>query len=1169
MPTVAELETDLEHLLTPLLSNEVPNPSIINSAVDKFLSIYDPLRTNEVWMSQHSSILGSTKLVYALVCHYEVFQAKQFLRLLHFCASLSTQDVALLFRDGQASCEVLQTMDQSLQNPEILTLGAKVLGLAAGSHSNFRAEIATGDGVSLFVEAMKSHSEDVMTLTALFVAMVNICYSNKDNKNTFVQCDGLDVFHSTFVLCNTLRDQLEEKRARANGEGQANGHEVALESPRSDSSSDASPRASADLVTTEVQLDHLAAATLALLRNLAPLIPKEKFSAPLIRSLLHFIRVSLDGKPALIASALTCVGSLIATSPTAKTNFVTRWNGIEELKRLWPIYASNARVMQPMTVILQLLSKVNANRLLISQEFLPLLHQQLAHEHTREPGVLHATVAVMYQLTFNSKTRAHVASLNEIMKSLLAGLQTNMPSPRLHALSSKLLIRLCAIDSCKRQIQAEGGITAILTPMNAYSGDTRVTKFLAQLVNIVLTNSSPVPVAQRPPSDSDSDSDSSSDSSDSSDSSSSDSDSDHSDSSDDIPTLKQNNTPTKPTPPPSPSALPILNAMDLDAAIAELEASTQMKKVVPTTTIRATGTPKKKEPKRTSSGNLEPPRASTPIDHSIDDLNALAQQLIDTNIESSPPRSNAQTSHSPVESSPPQFHIIQELEAEVTRLRAQLSSQTEAIEQLKREKAELDKRSSTDDPSQLREALSLSQQQQEALKTSAHALELQLEKTKASEQNAISELESLRQGIKAENEAMESQLSALSASLTALQAQNSAGQAQEANSKTELEKLNAALKEQLQVAQSDLTQARTASDAELEKLKLEMEKMRQALDLGAASSSASASAVSELKESLARAQKEKESMSEEIQGLQRRSADLAQNLAQATSHAASVTAERNHSHGNSTTWNAPAEMVSSATKTLVTTSEKLPAEAKVQDASLAGQNAVSTTNQVFSQPAPSFSAPSVSSSSSATGGHADVSTRPLSSSHSSGHDSVVNTQAAQVTVTDEISNLDRVVSSLPNGDISEDQMMKEKGWIRQTEYLATVANLERKIEHLGVELEDALTHSLHFQILSIRLDYHSRSEPVPTIEAIRELLTTGKSSAIPSPSRPSQASSSSTASSSRQKPPSSSNTPLTGSAHQKTNSNASLSASEASQPSSTSEPGSPQNNAKKKRGLLG
>lgn len=122
-------------------------------------------------------------------------------------------------------------MDQALDNTEILSLGAKVLGLAAGSHSKFRAEIATGDGVSLFVEAMKSYSKDVPTLSALFVGMANICYRNKENKHAFVACDGMDVFQPAFLLCNTLKDQIGETSAGNDNKDPASSSETVSESP--------------------------------------------------------------------------------------------------------------------------------------------------------------------------------------------------------------------------------------------------------------------------------------------------------------------------------------------------------------------------------------------------------------------------------------------------------------------------------------------------------------------------------------------------------------------------------------------------------------------------------------------------------------------------------------------------------------------------------------------------------------------------------------------------------------------------------------------------------------------------------------------------------------------------------------------------------------------------
>jgi len=89
-PTVAELQADLARLLALLLSNEEANPETFNKEVNRFISIYDPLRQNEVWMSQHSAVVASTYLVSVLIDRFELFQPKQFLQLLHFCASICT-----------------------------------------------------------------------------------------------------------------------------------------------------------------------------------------------------------------------------------------------------------------------------------------------------------------------------------------------------------------------------------------------------------------------------------------------------------------------------------------------------------------------------------------------------------------------------------------------------------------------------------------------------------------------------------------------------------------------------------------------------------------------------------------------------------------------------------------------------------------------------------------------------------------------------------------------------------------------------------------------------------------------------------------------------------------------------------------------------------------------
>jgi hypothetical protein len=89
-PTVTELQADLARLLALLLSNEEINQDVLNGEVERFVSIYDPLRKNEVWMSQHSAVVASTYLVSVLVDRFELFTSKHFLQLLLFCASICT-----------------------------------------------------------------------------------------------------------------------------------------------------------------------------------------------------------------------------------------------------------------------------------------------------------------------------------------------------------------------------------------------------------------------------------------------------------------------------------------------------------------------------------------------------------------------------------------------------------------------------------------------------------------------------------------------------------------------------------------------------------------------------------------------------------------------------------------------------------------------------------------------------------------------------------------------------------------------------------------------------------------------------------------------------------------------------------------------------------------------
>ena len=1088
-------------------------------------------------------------------------------------------------------------MDQALQNPEILSLGAKVLGLAAASHSKFRSEIATGDGVSLFVEAMKSHSKDVPTLTALFIAMVNISYNNKDNKSTFIAHDGLDVFQPAFVICNAIKDQLEDRKASGTTSSSStavNGtHDGEESSPRRESS----PRAIDDVLYSEKQLDHFAGAALSLLRNVAPLVPRETSAEPLIRSLLHFCRTFLNGKPELVSSALVCVASLISTSVSAKVQFVSKWSGLEDLSKLWTQYASYARVMQPLTVILQLLSKINAHRVVIAQEFLARLHEQVSSTHTRDPGVLHPTMSVFYQLSFNTKTRAQVANLPDLMKTLLASLQVNMPSPRLHAVTSKVLIRLCAIDQCKRQIQAEGGITAILTPMNAYSGDTRVTKFLAQLVNIVLTNTSSSSVSSsgnnnnnngsssssnssghgasaasrrtklgtssggsnnESDSYSDSDSDSYSDSDSDSDSDSSSSSGSSSDSED-----ADGKRSTSAPPPEKP--LPILSATDLDAAIAELEASTAQFSSANTsnasnnttstssstasprsssTSSTKSGTPsspkssststsistKKPSPKRSASGSPSKQdlptsptgRPGTPIDSSIDDLNALARQITDgtaavttttatTATTATTTTNKANANHNQGDSSAATTHHAShsEIKAQLESVKSQLTTTESLVEQLKKENEEL-KLSAADADlmPKLKLELSIAMQQQETLKVTATQLESEAEKAREGEIRALAELETLREEIRSDNAVMESQLVALSASLKSLQAQKQAAEGEVGKKASELEDANLQLSKQLENVKTELNQVLSTNNQKTEEFErnqrtLEDERKAMKEELLQLRTEAESSAKSRLENETLWKQEIQE-MKEALEQRDRAGAAMEDELASLRRERESLSQANSSSSSSSTT-------TSQAIENPIISNRPLPVENTKPGMSPDTSAPTTAANQVFSQPAPSFSAQSVSSPSSATGGRTDVSTSPLSASHTYGQDELYADSSSSLNGVSALnlpsspsssSVTTKTMTTIPSAnDIdsssSEALLMKEKGWIRLIDHQSAVANLESQLSKLKFELEDALEHSLHFQVLSIRLDYLGRGDPVPSIEAIRKLLLTGNSDQIP------------------------------------------------------------------------
>lgn len=1105
-------------------------------------------------------------------------------------------------------------MDQSLENAEILTLGAKVLGLAAGSHSKFRAEIATGDGVSLFVEAMKSYSKDVVTLSALMVGMANICYKNKDNKTAFVSHEGMDVFQPAFLLCNSMKDQSEEHSSAngthsdsTTGAGTATGGSNTSTpegSPRTSHSSSKSSK------YTEKQLDHLASASLLLLRNVAVVTSRDKFAEPLIKSLLHFTRSYLNEKPALVSSALTCIVSLLSTSATAKARFVAKWNGISDLRHFWTLYSSHPRVMQPLTTILQLLCKINTNRVAIAQEFLPLLATQFSQTHTREPAVLLPTACVFYQLSFNSKTKKELGATPEIMKKLLVSLQVNIPSPRLHAVTAKTLIRLSSIEQCRRDIQVEGGITAILTPMNEYNGDSRVTRFLAQLINVSISgsrgtdskdsnnhssNSRNNSASGKKSTDSDSysgsdeedsDSDSDSDSSSSSSGSSRSSGSSHSSSSSGDASPKANKKKTSSTTPsasPKKSAIPILNAMDLDAAIAELEATTVLSYSNAASTAPAPPSSKSpsKKPSGVSkkSGVEDSARPGTPMEHSIDDLNALAQQLIEgeNGSSSTSPRSKGsstssgqsskKTGHTRTSSPHSQEEIVSKLKSDIEQLKTQLATADKEVERLTREKADLEMSSAEGarNSERLRDELSSNESTMNALRQREKDLQLQLEAVQAAETEAKNELVVLQQEIKQENATMEQQLSSLSSSLSSLQQKEERTKELESAklaleeakkalelSNTELAQSNANLTQ----TNSNLTQAKNElekSNAELTQSKQSLETQNSLLSQQNATLSQDLDSAKLKNASIAeKAEQERKSMAEETAKLKEQLVAAA-----ALAGAAAVTPTTTDTNNNST--KSPSSVAGNSTEDkkmyeelhnqMSALREELKAkdahtgdlERKLQEASAdhAGllrekqklleeierasadaraasavtentrtdrkepsSTALDSSPQVFSPPVPSFLAPSASSLSSATGDHTDVANRPLSTPHSSGHgtdsssahDLLMNGSAdAEKNKTSSQGDSSPLVALTQSKltQLEEDAMMKEKGWIRLSEHESQVAKQQSEIVSLRSDLADAIEHCLHFQVLSIRLDYHSRGDEVPSIDSIRRLLTHG------------------------------------------------------------------------------
>lgn len=94
-PGLQELQADLARILSLLLSNEEVDRSALSTEVQRFLEIYYPLRKNEEWMQQFSSVVASTYLVSVLVDRFDFFEPKSFLQMLHFCASFCTYNVIL------------------------------------------------------------------------------------------------------------------------------------------------------------------------------------------------------------------------------------------------------------------------------------------------------------------------------------------------------------------------------------------------------------------------------------------------------------------------------------------------------------------------------------------------------------------------------------------------------------------------------------------------------------------------------------------------------------------------------------------------------------------------------------------------------------------------------------------------------------------------------------------------------------------------------------------------------------------------------------------------------------------------------------------------------------------------------------------------------------------
>ena len=121
-PTSNELQADLARLLALLLNNDDITSDNLHKEVDHFLSVYLPLRHNEVWISQHSQIVASTYIVSVLVDRFDLFEPMQFLQLLLFCASVCTYfSVVLISLRPQRSQKQKRQLFMSKNTPETFT----------------------------------------------------------------------------------------------------------------------------------------------------------------------------------------------------------------------------------------------------------------------------------------------------------------------------------------------------------------------------------------------------------------------------------------------------------------------------------------------------------------------------------------------------------------------------------------------------------------------------------------------------------------------------------------------------------------------------------------------------------------------------------------------------------------------------------------------------------------------------------------------------------------------------------------------------------------------------------------------------------------------------------------------------------------------------------------